>query len=40
MTAKLDELDIQYTWSWFENIRDLCRKAPARGRAVIFAVDQ
>ena len=31
--------DFDYTWTWFENVRDLYRKAAASGRAVIFTVD-
>jgi len=38
--GEVDEVDFQYTWTWFENIRDLCRKAAGSGRAVIFTVDQ
>ena len=34
------EDDLQYTWDWFQGIRDLYRKASAEGRAVIFTVDQ
>jgi len=32
--------DLEYTWSWFQNVRELYRKAAARGRAVIFTVEQ
>lgn len=32
--------DFRYTWTWFENVRDLYRRAAASGRAVIFTVDQ
>ena len=38
--GEVDEVDFQYTWTWFENIRDLYRKAAGSGRAVIFTVDQ
>src|SRR5262245_15296288 len=36
----IGEDDLGYTWPWFENVRDLYRKAAASGRAVIFTVDQ
>jgi hypothetical protein len=29
-----------YTWHWFEQVRDFYRKAAAANRAVIFTVDQ
>ena len=32
--------DLEYTWSWFQGVRDLYAKASARGRAVVFTVDQ
>src|SRR5215472_6797860 len=38
--GEVNEADFQYTWTWFENIRDLYRKAAGSGRAVIFTVDQ
>jgi len=38
--GKIGDEDFQYTWTWFENVRDLYRKAAAGGRAVIFTVDQ
>jgi hypothetical protein len=38
--GEVGEEDFEYTWTWFENIRDLYRKAAAGGRAVIFTVDQ
>jgi hypothetical protein len=31
--------DFGYTWDWFQNVRDLFRKAAAGGRAVVFTVD-
>ena len=34
------EEDLQFTWAWFEDVRQLYRKAAERGRAVIFTVDQ
>jgi len=38
--GKIGDEDFHYTWTWFENVRDLYRKAAAGGRAVIFTVDQ
>jgi hypothetical protein len=38
--GEIGDEDFQYTWTWFENVRDLYRKAAAGGRAVIFTVDQ
>jgi hypothetical protein len=32
--------DREYTWEYFESVRELFRKAGARGRAVVFTVDQ
>jgi hypothetical protein len=32
--------DFDHTWSWFERVRDLYKKAAADGRAVVFTVDQ
>ena len=32
--------DLEYTWSWFQGVRDLYRKAAGSGRAIIFTVDQ
>jgi hypothetical protein len=34
------EEDFEYTWSWFQEVRDLWSRAAAAGRAVIFTVDQ
>ncbi len=34
------EQDFQYTWDWFQAVRDLYRKAAEEGRSVIFTVDQ
>lgn len=31
--------DFEYTWEWFENVRDLYKKAAVSNRAVIFTVD-
>jgi hypothetical protein len=36
----LSEEDFQYTWSWFQGVRDLYQKAALAGRAMIFTVDQ
>jgi hypothetical protein len=36
--GEIDALDFQYTWEWFEIIRDFYRRAAASGRAVIFNV--
>jgi hypothetical protein len=38
--GEIGDVDFRYTWTWFENVRDLYRKAAASGRAVIFTVDQ
>lgn len=32
--------DLEYTWSWFEGVRELYLKAAERKRAVVFTVDQ
>ena len=32
--------DQEYTWNWFEGVRDLFVKAASRNRAIIFTVDQ
>jgi Domain of unknown function (DUF1877) len=32
--------DFEYTWGWFQEVRDLWSRAAAAGRAVIFTVDQ
>ena len=32
--------DLDYTWSWFQGVRDLYAKAAERGQAVVFTVDQ
>jgi hypothetical protein len=34
------EEDFEYTWSWFQQVRDLWSRAATAGRAVIFTVDQ
>jgi Domain of unknown function (DUF1877) len=38
--GEIGDEDFRYTWTWFESVRDLYRKAAASGRAVIFTVDQ
>jgi hypothetical protein len=38
--GEIGDEDFGYTWTWFENVRDLYRKAAASGRAVIFTIDQ
>lgn len=37
--GEIGEDDFGYTWAWFQNVRDLFRKAASSGRAVIFTVD-
>ncbi len=32
--------DFEYTWSYFEEVRDFYLKAASEGRAVVFSVDQ
>jgi hypothetical protein len=32
--------DFEYTWGWFQEVRDLWSRTAAAGRAVIFTVDQ
>jgi hypothetical protein len=34
------EEDLEYTWDWFQEVRDLWSRAAAAGRAVVFTVDQ
>jgi hypothetical protein len=34
------EEDLEYTWDWFQGVRDLWSRAAAAKRAVIFTVDQ
>jgi hypothetical protein len=36
---EIGDEDFEYTWHWFENVRELFRKAAASSRAVIFSVD-
>jgi hypothetical protein len=35
----LSDDDFQYTWTWFQEVRQLFKKASINGRAVIFTVD-
>jgi hypothetical protein len=35
-----DEQDFEYTWDYFEGVRDFYQKAAVEGRWVIFSVDQ
>lgn len=37
---ELDDEDFAYTWSWFQGVRDLYRRAAAEGRFVLFTADQ
>jgi hypothetical protein len=32
--------DMAYTWEWFQDVRELYARAAARGRAIVFTVDQ
>ena len=36
----LSDEDFDYTWGWFEEVRDFYGRAAAASRAVIFTVDQ
>jgi hypothetical protein len=36
----LSDEDFDYTWYWFEQVRDFYRRAAAAHRAAIFTVDQ
>ena len=36
----LDDDDFEYTWGWFEPVRDFYVRAAEANRAVIFTVDQ
>jgi hypothetical protein len=35
-----EEDDLEYTWDWFLELRELYRSAAAEGRAVLFTVDR
>lgn len=37
--GEIGDEDFEYTWDWFENVRDLYRKAASADRAIIFTVD-
>jgi len=37
---ELCDEDFEYTWEWFENVRQLFNKAAADGRSIIFTEDQ
>src|SRR5262245_7498003 len=36
----LSDEDYQYTWGWFQEVRDLYQRAARDGRCVLFTVDQ
>jgi hypothetical protein len=38
--GQLSDDDFEYTWYWFQEVRDFYRRAAAAHRAVIFTVDQ
>jgi hypothetical protein len=38
--GELDDEDFEYTWYYFEQMREFYRRAATGGRAVIFTVDQ
>lgn len=38
--SPLTEEDLEYTWEWFQNVRDLYRTASGVGRHVLFTADQ
>jgi hypothetical protein len=38
--AELGDADFAYTWSWFQHVRELYRRAAAEGRPVLFTADQ
>jgi hypothetical protein len=38
--GELGDEHFEYTWSWFENVRDLYSRAAAQGRFVLFTADQ
>jgi Domain of unknown function (DUF1877) len=37
--GELSEDDFQYTWEWFQAVRQLYKKASAKNKVVIFTVD-
>jgi hypothetical protein len=36
----IEDEDFDYTWHYFQEVRDFYRRAAAAGRSVIFTVDQ
>jgi Domain of unknown function (DUF1877) len=38
--AELDDDDFEYTWDWFQGVRDLYVRAASAGRCVLFTADQ
>ena len=36
----LSDQDFQYTWDWFQGVRDLYTRASQAGRFVLFSADQ
>lgn len=38
--GELDDEDFSYTWEWFQNVRELFRRAASEGRYVLFTADQ
>ena len=38
--AEYGDEDREYTWEWFQSVRELYCKAAERGRFVLFTVDQ
>ena len=38
--AALDEQDCEYTWSWFEEVREFFQRAATEGTYVLFTADQ
>ena len=39
-STPLSEEDFQYTWDWFQSVRDLYTRAAKEGRFVLFTADQ
>ncbi|MFT4172797.1 MAG: YfbM family protein [Rhodocyclaceae bacterium] len=38
--SALSDEDFEYTWEWFQSVRDLYARAATEGRYVLFTVDQ
>lgn len=38
--VSLSEDDLEYTWEWFQDVRDFYTRAASAGRHVLFTVDQ